>query len=49
MTPAIRRWGQPRIPGRYRVVEAINGTLTPGRSLSRIDAIRTFQRFVKGF
>lgn len=45
---AGRRWGQPRIPGRYRVVEAATGSGTPGRSLSRLGAIRTFQRFVKG-
>ncbi|MFI8815696.1 MULTISPECIES: hypothetical protein [Streptomyces] len=45
---AVRRWGQPHIPGRYRVAEAISGSVTPGRSLSRIGAIRTFQRFVKG-
>ncbi|MFK0231186.1 hypothetical protein ACIQUL_36080 [Streptomyces sp. NPDC090303] len=48
MDSAIRRWGRPRVPGRYRVVEAIGGSVTPGRSLSRIGAIRTFQRYVKG-
>lgn len=45
--PALRRLGQPRIPGRYRVVSYINGSITPGRTLSRRGAIRTFQHHTK--
>lgn len=49
VAPAIRSWGRPRIPGRYRVAEAIGGTVTPGRTLSRAGAIHVFQHFAKGF
>ncbi|MER6102429.1 hypothetical protein ABT115_08880 [Streptomyces sp. NPDC001832] len=45
---AVRKWGQPPIPGRYRVTEAIGGSVTPGRTLSRFGAIRVFQHYVKG-
>lgn len=48
MAPAIRKFGQPRIPGRYRVVESTGGSVTPGRTLSRFGAVRIFQHFAKG-
>jgi hypothetical protein len=45
--PAIRKWSQPHIPGRYRVSEPVGGSLTGSRSLSRRGAIRTFQHYAK--
>jgi hypothetical protein len=45
--PAIRKWGEPRIPGRYRVTEPVGGSLTGARTLSRRGAIRTFQHYAK--
>jgi hypothetical protein len=47
MGPAARKFGQPCIPGRYRVVEPVGGSLTGARTLSRLDAIRTFQHYAK--
>jgi hypothetical protein len=48
--PAIRRWGKPRIPGRYRVCDYVFGSVTGSRTLSRRGAIRTFQhRAGRGF
>ncbi|MGJ3559667.1 hypothetical protein ACR6C2_16990 [Streptomyces sp. INA 01156] len=45
--PAIRKWGQPRIPGRYRVCSFISGSVTGSRTLSRRGAIRTYQHHAK--
>ncbi|MFG3176552.1 hypothetical protein ACGFZC_16010 [[Kitasatospora] papulosa] len=46
-----RRWGQRHIPGRYSVMHHVKGSLPSGRTLSRRQAIRTFQHFSskKGF
>ncbi|MEV0471021.1 hypothetical protein [Streptomyces prunicolor] len=46
MGPAYRKWGQPRVPGRYRVCDYRVGTVTK-HTLSRRGAIRTFQHTAK--
>jgi hypothetical protein len=45
-----RKWGQSHIPGRYSVMHHRKGSLPSGRTLSRREAIRTFQHLTrKGF
>ncbi|MER6382121.1 hypothetical protein ACWDBD_38745 [Streptomyces sp. NPDC001118] len=42
-----RKWGRLHIPGRYSVMHHLKGSLPSGRTLSRHEAIRTFQHYAK--
>ncbi|WP_326827454.1 hypothetical protein [Streptomyces sp. NBC_01751] len=42
-----RKWGRLHIPGRYSVMHHLKGSLPSGRTLSRREAIRTFQHVAK--